>query len=195
MTQHADLEEGIISVPTPHGNLRVRAVSVGAQVLLVATSDSIPDIPFVRFHSSCVFGEALHAVDCDCGAQLDAAIEIICRSGGILVYAWEEGRGTGIRNKISAIFLQQSRGLSTADAFGNLGYEPEPRNFGAHIEALREVFSGNHVHLASRNPEKISALEKAGFVVERVRMGVAMTPERREYIEHKQTHLGHLNDD
>jgi GTP cyclohydrolase II len=159
------------------------------------TSPAIPEVPVVRFQSSCAFGEAFHALDCDCGAQIDAAVKLIVEQGGILIYAWEEGRGTGIINKVRALELQQRDGLSTAEAFKALGYDPEPRTFAAHIAGLKQVFAGNRLKLASSNPRKIAALEEAGYVVERIKLIVAMTPERAAYLEHKRRHLGHLNDD
>lgn len=184
-----------VAILIPSGTLHVKVVDVNGQSLLVATSPTIPDVPVVRFQSSCVFGEAFHAIDCDCGAQLDAALKLIGVSGGILIYAWEEGRGAGIVDKLRAISLQQSRGLSTAEAFKALGHEPDPRTFGAHIAALKHVFSGDCIKLASGNPRKIAAVEKAGYTVERVKLDVAMTPERKSYLAHKRDHLGHLNDD
>jgi GTP cyclohydrolase II len=188
-------DKPFVNVPTPSGTIRVRVVDVNGQTLLVATSPEIPDVPVVRFHSSCVFGEAFHAVDCDCGAQVTAALQLIGREGGILVYAWEEGRGAGIIDKLRAIAMQQQDNVSTAQAFIALGHQPDPRTFEAHIEALRQVFGGKRVRLASGNPQKITAMESAGFVVERVKLNVVMTPEREAYLDHKKQHLGHINDD
>jgi GTP cyclohydrolase II len=194
MGQHAD-NRPYVSVPTPFGTLRVVVADVNGQSLLVAMSPMIPEVPIVRFQSSCVFGEAFHAIDCDCGAQLDAVVKLIGTEGGILIYTWEEGRGTGIVDKLRAIYLQQSQGLSTAEAFKALGHEPEPRTFASQIAALKQVFNGSRIRLASDNPRKIAALEEAGYTVERVRLDVAMTPERSAYLAHKREHLGHLDDD
>ena len=192
--QHADSHPFVL-VPTPNGTLHVRAIDVNGQSLLVATSQTIPDVPVVRFQSSCVFGEAFHAIDCDCGAQLDAALSLIGQEGGILVSAWEEGRGVGIVDKLRAIALQQTQGLSTAQAFATLGYKPDPRTFEAHVAALKQVFNGDRIKLASDNPQKIAALRKAGYTMDRVKLDVAMTPERKAYLAHKRDHLGHLHDD
>jgi GTP cyclohydrolase II len=168
---------------------------VNGQVLLIAISQTMPEVPVVRFQSSCVFGEAFHAIDCDCGAQVDATLKLIGKKGGILIYAWEEGRGTGIVDKVRAIALQQQLGQSTAEAFKALGHEPDPRTFTAHIGALKQVFNGTRIKLASSNPQKIAALEGAGYSVERVKLDIVMTPERKIYLAHKRDHLGHLDDD
>jgi len=190
-----DDRKSVATVPTSNGTLSARALNVNGQLLLVATSPTIPEVPVVRFQSSCVFGEAFHAIDCDCGAQVDAALKLIGKDGGILIYAWEEGRGTGIVDKVRAIALQQTQGLSTAEAFKALGHEPDPRTFNAHIGALKQVFNGDRIKLASSNPQKIAALERAGYRVERVKLNVEMTPERKLYLAHKRAHLGHLDDD
>ena len=188
-------DQPFVTVPTPGGILNVKVAEVKGESLLVAMSETLPEVPVVRFQSSCVFGEAFHAVDCDCGAQLTAALNLICTEGGILVYAWEEGRGAGIIDKIKAIALQQTKGVSTADAFQTLGHEPDPRTFKAHIAALKQTFSGTTIKVASSNPKKISALERAGYTVERVTLEVPRTPERDAYLKHKKDYLGHIYDD
>ena len=165
-------EQPHVAVPTPFGMLKVRVVRVNGKELLVATSEVVPAVPIVRFQSSCVFGEAFQAVDCDCGAQLTAALKLIGAQGGVLVYAWEEGRGVGIVDKVKAIAMQQTKGLPTSDAFRALGHDPDPRTFDAHIEALRTVVTSGLIHLASGNPRKIHALEAAGYTVERIKLEV-----------------------
>lgn len=190
----AGSEYPTVTIPTPAGKFQVRIVEVHGTAVLVATTFELPVEPVVRFHSSCVFGESLHAVDCDCGAQLDAALRLIGREGGILVYTWEEGRGVGIVDKIRAIHLQETKLVSTVDAFGILGHKPEPRTFELQIRALKSVFDGRRIRFASGNPQKIAALEDAGFEVVRAQLEVEMTPEREAYLAHKRQHLGHLHD-
>lgn len=189
------MSEPSVNVPTPEGILRAQVVLVNRQPLLVAMSQTVPAVPVVRFHSSCVFGEAFHAMDCDCGAQLTAARRLVLAEGGILIYAWEEGRGAGIVKKLRAIDLQQKSSKSTAEAFAALELPPEPRDFSAHVTALESVFNGKHIRFASGNPRKIEALESAGFTVDRIKLEVEMTPARADYLAHKREHLGHINDD
>lgn len=188
-------DQPFVTVPTPVGILKVKVAKVNDQSLLLAMSETLPEVPVVRFQSSCVFGEAFHAVDCDCGAQMTAALNLICQQGGILVYAWEEGRGAGIIDKLRAIALQQTKGVSTADAFQTLGHEPDPRTFSAHISALKQAFTGTTIKVASGNPKKIAALKSAGYTVQRVKLEVEMTPEREAYLKHKKDYLGHIDDD
>jgi GTP cyclohydrolase II len=98
----------------------------------------------------------------------------------------------GIARKLDAIALQQEHGINTAQAFEQLGLQTEPRTFDNHVEALRRVFSGSAVRMASRNPAKIEALTRVGIeVVERITLETAMTEERLDYLSGKLTALGH----
>lgn len=162
---------------------------------MVFTTGEPTAVPVVRFQSACVFGEGLRAKDCDCGVQLDAAVKAICEDGGILTYAWEEGRGAGIARKLDAIALQQDRGIDTRQAFEELGIPVEPRTFDNHVAALRMVFAGSEVRFASRNREKIAALTRAGInVSERITLKTELTGERVEYLARKLPALGHLDE-
>lgn len=182
-----------IKLPTAWGDVFVQLAQVGGSSLLVVTSPHAVELPVIRFQSACVFGEGLRAVDCDCGVQLDAAIALICREGGVVTYAWEEGRGLGIAKKMDAIALQQAEGINTAEAFARLGVPAEPRNFDNHVSALKMIFSGPKVRLASRNAAKIAALARAGIeVAERIDLEVPTTPERNSYLASKIAALGHL---
>lgn len=182
-----------IVLPTPHGDALVQLATPNGVNMLVVTSLGAVPVPVVRFQSACVFGEGLRATDCDCGVQLDAALKLILRQGGVLTYAWEEGRGLGIALKLDAIALQQELHIDTADAFARLGQPAEPRSFANHVLALRTVFSGSEVRLASRNRAKITALSEAGIaVIERIDLEIPRTPERDEYLASKIAALGHL---
>lgn len=183
-----------VNVPTPHGTVQVQLAELSSGPVMVITAGEMPDVPTVRFQSACVFGEGLRAKDCDCGEQLDAAMREICQVGGVVTYAWEEGRGGGIAHKLNAIALQQQHGINTREAFEKLGLPAEPRTFDNHVEALRLVFSGSEIRFASRNPAKISALERAGISIsQRITLDTPMTDERKEYLEAKIPALGHIN--
>jgi len=181
-----------IAISTFHGTVYAQLADVGGESLLVISSGKKVDVPLVRFHSACAFGEGIGATDCDCGVQLEAAVEAIVRDGGFVTYAWEEGRGIGIVKKMAALALQQAEGLDTAQAFDRLGYPPEPRSFANHVAALRQIFDGPTIRLASANPSKEAALAKAGIAVtERIKLTVPLTSERANYIAGKVLALGH----
>lgn len=184
-----------VRIPTSHGDIEAQLVELPEGNLLVYTAGEPSDVPVVRFQSACVFGEGIKAKDCDCGVQLDAAVKAICDDGGVVTYAWEEGRGAGIARKLDAIALQQEKGIDTAQAFEELGMQIEPRNFDNHVAALRKVFDGSEVRFASRNPAKLAALQRAGIgVSERITLETEMTGERVEYLASKLSALGHINE-
>lgn len=181
-----------ISLDTEAGKLKVHVLTIEGAPVMVAEGGPTTDVPVVRFHSACVFSEALHATDCDCGHQLSAALQMICREGGFVTYAWEEGRGVGILEKAAAIALQQSENLNTAEAFRSLGHDPDPRNFELHVEALKAVYKGKKIRFATHNPKKLRAIEDAGFeVAEVVKLEVPQTPEILRYRKEKAQALKH----
>ena len=184
-----------ISLRLERGELDAKCVEVREKTFLVVKSKDVPEIPFVRLHSSCVFGEAFGAIDCDCGEQLRSSIDHIQKNGGILIYSWDEGRGLGIGAKIQAIYLQQTDGVDTAEAFARLGHKAEPRDFLDYVAALATAFDGKTIKLASNNPAKRVALESSGYTIaERVKLDINPTNDRKRYLEEKQRVLGHDSD-
>jgi GTP cyclohydrolase II len=177
---------------TSYGGVYVQ-LSVGLDpALLIVTSPQLPELPIVRFHSSCAFGEGFRAIDCDCGSQLEAGLEAIIQHGGVITYAWEEGRGLGILEKLRAIAIQQSTNVNTADAFRSLGHMIEPRSFESHVRALSQVLKSRKIKLASSNPTKELALLDAGFeIVERLNLQPNLFDTQRSYIAEKVEALGH----
>lgn len=123
-------------------------------------------IPIVRLHSSCLFGEAFHALDCDCAAQLSSTLKLIKKNkSGAVVYRYMEGRGIGLENKIRALELQRTNKLNTVDAFQKLGFAPDIRDYRAEIHALRELEPNEFIKIAGQNPHKRRALEDDGFTI------------------------------
>jgi GTP cyclohydrolase II len=181
-----------ISLETEAGKLRVHVLSIEGAPIMVAEGGPATDAPIVRFHSACVFSEAFHATDCDCGHQLTAALQAISKEGGFVTYAWEEGRGVGILEKAAAITLQQTAKLDTAKAFRSLGHDPDPRDFQVHVAALKTVYKGKRLRFATHNPKKLRAIKAAGFeVVEVVKLEVPQTPEIMSYRREKARTLKH----
>lgn len=189
-----DLGNPTAMVPTPFGELSIQCVQIQGHPILICVSEKKEDdIPIIRFQSSCVFGEGFKALDCDCGDQLYLSLELICKKGGILTYAWEEGRGVGIEKKIEAISMQQKLNLDTASAFCALGIHKDPRDFSNHISALRKIYLGYKVKVITRNPKKIASLRRAGYnIIEVIKLNVPMNEERKRYLEEKFSVLGHL---
>ena len=152
------------------------------------------DTPLVRLHSQCITGDILGSLKCDCGDQLQAAMELMAASGGgILVYLAQEGRDIGLLNKMRAYALQDD-GLDTVDANHALGFNTDERLF---LPAARilQALNVSKIQLITNNPDKISQLEQHGIhVTARVPLALDANPHNRYYLKTKQTRTGHLFD-
>jgi 3,4-dihydroxy 2-butanone 4-phosphate synthase/GTP cyclohydrolase II len=149
--------------------------------------------PIVRVHSSCLFSESLHSVDCDCDLQLTKAMELIGKKkNGVIIYLYQEGRGLGLANKIKAMEVERTRGVDTVEAFTELHFDLDPRDYTIAIQALNELGVNKHIRLISNNPRKREQLEKGGFVVSnKVTQMYPINKRVREYLKVKQNKLGH----
>jgi GTP cyclohydrolase II len=150
------------------------------------------DIPLVRLHSECLTGDVLGSLRCDCGQQLDAALELIAQApAGVLLYLPQEGRGIGLANKIRAYALQD-QGLDTVDANLALGLPVDRRDYAAAAHVLRSL-GLSQVRLLTNNPLKRAALERYGIeVAERVPLSVPPNAVNRRYLRTKADRMGHL---
>ncbi|NHO57077.1 3,4-dihydroxy-2-butanone-4-phosphate synthase [Acetobacter lambici] len=149
-------------------------------------------VPLVRLHSECVTGDALGSLRCDCGSQLQAALQAIGQAEcGVLVYVrGHEGRGIGLVNKIRAYELQDA-GLDTVEANHRLGFATDARDWRAAAGILRSLGVGQ-LDLLTNNPDKVRALESRGFVV-RKRLGLEIPANtfNRAYLHAKRQRMGH----
>jgi len=148
--------------------------------------------PLVRVHSSCVTGDILGSLRCDCGDQLRLALETICAEGkGVLIYLHQEGRGIGIGNKLRAYHLQEC-GMDTYDANLALGFEEDERDF-AIAAAILAQLGISRIRLLTNNPSKITALKGNGIVIEgRVPVAAPSGKHNHDYLKAKAEKTGHL---
>ena len=193
------------SLPVPAGNLTAigfrDAITGVEHVALVAgelTEGRFvgPEPVLARLHSECLTGDVFHSLRCDCGAQLEAAVEEVCAAGrGVIVYLrGHEGRGIGIAAKLAAYHLQDG-GTDTVDANLELGLPADARDYSVAAQILREL-GAESVRLITNNPKKVTALEVGGIVVsERVPSPVNQTPENTRYLQTKRDRMGHLLQD
>jgi GTP cyclohydrolase II len=147
-----------------------------------------------RLHSECFTGDILGSMRCDCGAQLNRALELIGAAGhGVLLYLAHEGRGIGLMNKLRAYQLQDL-GLDTVDANEHLGFDPDERSFRVAASMLRHL-GIKTVRLLTNNPVKVEALATEGVnVIERVRHAMPANPHNQAYLQTKALRSGHLLD-
>lgn len=161
--------------------------------IIVGQPDLSQPVP-VRLHSSCLTGDLLGSLRCDCGDQLRRAVERLAVDGGVLLYLEQEGRSIGLANKLRAYRLQDA-GLDTLDADQHLGFAADERDYGAAVAMLREL-GISRIRLLTNNPKKIDALAAGGIeVVERLSLHAPVNPHNARYIETKQQRAGHLKDD
>ena len=139
----------------------------------------------VRMHSKCLTGDVFHSQRCDCGWQLNRAMELIAEAGrGVIVYLDQEGRGIGLLNKIKAYALQD-HGADTVEANEKLGFKPDLRDYGIGAQILLDL--GLHsIRVLTNNPTKLVGLEGYGLRVgEGVRLEVPTTTENTDYLQAK----------
>jgi len=148
----------------------------------------------MRVHSECLTGDALFSQRCDCGPQLQAALEAIAAEGrGLLLYLRQEGRGIGLLNKIRAYALQD-KGADTVEANEQLGFDADLRQY-AICEAMLKHLQVKKVRLMTNNPRKVKALQDQGIeVIERKSLQFGRNPHNEAYLKTKQGKLGHLFD-
>jgi GTP cyclohydrolase II len=147
----------------------------------------------VRLHSACLTGDLLGSLRCDCGPQLQRAVAHLAKTGGVLLYLAQEGRGTGLANKLRAYRLQDA-GLDTLQADRHLGFREDERDFAAAAQMLRAL-GHTRIKLLTNNPQKIAALRAAGIeVVERLALHGPVNGHNARYIQTKQQ-AGHLRAD
>jgi 3,4-dihydroxy 2-butanone 4-phosphate synthase/GTP cyclohydrolase II len=183
-------------LPTEYGDFRIigyRSTTSDEEFAALTKGEFSPDEPtLVRVHSQCLTGDVFHSLKCDCGQQLQLALERVEAAGrGVIVYQQQEGRGIGLINKIRAYALQD-RGLDTVEANLSLGFDVDHRAYEQCAEILFELGLCK-ILLMSNNPEKIRALEAAGLrVVDRVQLEVEPHDSFANYLRTKREKMGHL---
>ena len=144
----------------------------------------------VRMHSACLTGDLLGSLRCDCGDQLRLGVERLAESGGVLLYLSQEGRGTGLANKLRAYRLQDA-GLDTIDADRCLGFSADERDFAPAISMLRQL-GISRVELLTNNPHKIEFMRRGGLeVVNRIPLLAPINRHNARYVQTKHERAGH----
>jgi 3,4-dihydroxy 2-butanone 4-phosphate synthase/GTP cyclohydrolase II len=183
------------ALPTAHGEFRVIAyeslIDGETHVALVKGDIGTGEDVMVRVHSRCLTGDVFHSARCDCGLQLDAAMEKISAAGrGVLLYLNQEGRGIGLANKIRAYELQD-QGYDTVEANERLGFKADQRDYGIGAQILRDL-GVKTMLLMSNNPRKLVGLEGYGLsVADWVPLEMPASEHTRRYLTTKKEKLGH----
>jgi 3,4-dihydroxy 2-butanone 4-phosphate synthase/GTP cyclohydrolase II len=189
--------EAEAKLPTTHGDFKVRGyydVRTTADHVAIIAGNPTGDDVLIRMHSECITGEAFGSLKCECGPQLDFALDKIANDpkGGIVIYLrGQEGRGIGLLNKLKAYALQD-QGFDTVDANLALGLPSEAREYGAAVSILRDL-GVESVRLMTNNPAKSEFLNEAGIKVNSyVPVIVGAASQNEQYLETKRARMGHI---
>jgi len=183
-------------LPTPWGDFLMvgfEELATGKDHLALVLGDiSATKSVLSRVHSECLTGDALFSLRCDCGFQLEVALERIAEEGcGILLYHRQEGRNIGLLNKIRAYALQD-QGADTVEANHQLGFSADERDFTLCADMFK-LLGVDAIRLLTNNPKKVETLNQAGInITERVPLIVGRNPKNERYLATKMAKMGHL---
>ena len=183
-------------LPTKHGDFLIHAFEEsdsGQEHIALSMGNVADGTPvLIRVHSECLTGDGFGSLRCDCGPQLEAAMQKVAQEKrGVILYLRQEGRGIGLVNKVRAYALQD-QGADTVEANEQLGFAPDLREYGMCEVMLKHLGIGQ-VRLMTNNPLKVAALQQHGIkVVERVPLMTERNPHNDQYLDTKEEKMGHL---
>ena len=185
-------------LPTKYGNFKLIAYESTLDEENIHFAFVLGDVAekenvLVRVHSQCLTGELFGSLRCDCGKQLDSALESIAKEGeGVLVYLRQEGRGIGLINKLKAYERQDFNGEDTVEANISLGFAPDLRDYGIGAQILSDL-GLTKIRVMSNNPQKFKGIKGYGLeITERIPLEVEPNDANRKYLKTKKEKMGHL---
>lgn len=180
----------IATLPTKYGTFNIQAFKdeENKEHLAIFT-DELSDVPVVRVHSECLTGDVLGSVKCDCGEQLDYAMEVIAKEGGLIIYHRQEGRNIGLLNKVNAYALQD-KGFDTIEANHQLGFKADERTYEV-VEFILKYLGISKLKLLTNNPRKIESLGSIE-IVERLPIQITPNEYNEAYLKVKKDQMGHM---
>lgn len=179
----------VANLPSKFGNFKVKAFKQGEKEHLVIYTQNIEEIPIVRVHSECLTGDALGSLKCDCGDQLEYALELANKTDGMVIYLRQEGRNIGLLNKINAYALQD-KGFNTVEANHQLGFAADERTYEI-VTFILHHFGIHKIKLLTNNPDKINSISDIE-IVQRVPIIMKSNQYNEEYLNTKKYEMGHL---
>lgn len=183
-------------LPTDWGNFNLVAYAGSSDeqmphLAMVHEKTDASEPVLMRIHSECMTGDLFGSRRCDCGEQLETAMQMVAAQGGLIIYLRQEGRGIGLINKLKAYNLQD-KGLNTVDANTHLGFEADERHYEIAVQILQDL-EIEAVRLLTNNPDKIEAIEDSPIqIIDRVPLIIQPKQENEGYLKTKQEIMGHL---
>ena len=177
------------TLPTKYGIFNIQAFKdeKDKEHLAIFTNE-LSDVPIVRVHSECLTGDVLGSVKCDCGEQLDYALEVIAKEGGMVIYHRQEGRNIGLLNKVNAYALQD-KGFDTIEANHQLGFKADERTYEI-VEFILKYLEVDKLRLLTNNPRKLESLGNIE-IVERLPIQIVPNKYNEAYLNVKKNQMGH----
>ena len=177
------------NLPTKFGDFKIKSFKDGIKEHLVIYKEPFGEIPIIRVHSECLTGDALGSLKCDCGEQLQYALNLINKEGGMVIYLRQEGRDIGLFNKVNAYALQD-KGLDTVEANHQLGFEADMRNFDIVSDILKH-FNISKIKLLTNNPKKLNEIKDIE-IIDRLSIRIKANKHNEKYLDTKRDKMGHL---
>ena len=187
-----------VNLPTKYGNFKLHLYEDifdnNSHLALSLGDFNHKKSTLVRVHSECLTGDVFHSQRCDCGDQLETAMQMIANNkSGVIVYLKQEGRGIGLLHKIKAYRLQEG-GLDTVEANEKLGFSADLRDYGVGAQILKDLGITN-ITIMTNNPKKLVGLEGHGLnIVSRIPIKIKPNQNNKEYLKTKKSKLGHILD-
>jgi GTP cyclohydrolase II len=176
------------NLPSKFGEFKIKAFKDDKEHLVIYKKP-FGEVPIVRIHSECLTGDALGSLKCDCGEQLQYALNLINENGGMVIYLRQEGRGIGLFNKVNAYNLQD-KGLDTVEANHQLGFEADMRDFSI-VSKILKHFNISKIKLLTNNPKKIQSIKDIE-IIKRIPIQVGKNKHNEKYLQTKKEKMGHI---
>ena len=183
-----DISE-VANLPSRFGTFKIQSFKEGIKEHLVIYKEPLHVNPLVRIHSECLTGDTIGSLKCDCRDQLEYALKLIEKEGGMVIYLRQEGRNIGLLNKVNAYALQD-KGFDTIEANHQLGFKADERTYEIVVFILKH-FGINAIRLLTNNPRKLESL-KGIEITERVPVVIESNPYNEGYLKTKKEQMGHL---
>jgi len=179
----------VANLPSRFGDFKVKAFKEGEKEHLVIYAKELEETPIVRVHSECLTGDAIGSLKCDCRDQLEYALSLINKKGGMVIYLRQEGRNIGLLNKINAYALQD-KGYNTIEANHQLGFAADERTYEI-VTFILHHFGIKKIRLLTNNPNKINSISDVE-IVERLPIIMKSNEYNEAYLDVKRDEMGHL---